>query len=389
MRFLQTMGKGKDGYALATVLAAVTVCTLLVASVVKVSMQRCYSVNKLGDKAKAITYSEAGLDYAYSILSADFSKRTDGTLFPSSSYGNGSYAITLSDVTSNSVLVTCVGYCGSASNVSAISVRNYTVQSAEEDYDDSSEAWDYAVFTGGGISWNGSGTFDGGGAMLHSSQAFLLSGSGYVNADVYSPEEIELKGNACELDGNATAPSIIDKKNNITGTPTEEEVASITFPEIDLTPYYQEALANGMVYDGDQSWSYGSDYTPEGGIIWVNGSVNLSGSGTLNACIISTGDLKSSLSGGVTQYSTYPALVSRDGSIKISSQGDYVGLIYTKSGDFSMSGGGSITGQIMVAGDMAKSGNSDAISFVNSAPTPPGGSESEDEDVIGISAWEK
>ncbi|MFC1467378.1 hypothetical protein ACFLQY_01610 [Verrucomicrobiota bacterium] len=388
MKTMRAIEHRKGGYALATVLAAVSVSTLLVVGVVKYSMQRCHSVKMIGDRAKAIVYSEAGLDYAYSVLRKDFSKRYDGS-FPKADYGIGSYDITLSNVNSNSVLVTCVGYCGIASNVAAISVRNYTETVAAEENDDASEAWEYAVFTGGQVSWSGSGTYNGSGTKMHSSQPFVLTGSGQVDADVYSPYQIELKGNACGLDGNATAPAIDGKTQNITGVQSREPVDPIDFPDIDLIPYYQEALAHGQVYDGAPVIPASGTYSPPGGILWVNGPLTLSGQVTINGCVIATGDINSSLSGGMTRYGDYPTLISRDGDVKITSQGDYEGLLYVPNGDFSMSGGGMIAGQIMVAGNMYKSGNSDAFTFINSAPIPPGGSEAEDQDVIGISGWER
>lgn len=385
MKKVDAINIRKDGFALATVLVAIFVSTLMVTGLVNYSVQRSYSARKMGDRAKAITYSEAGLDYAYSLISKDFDLRSDADSFPATTYAEGSYEFVFSSVTSNSVLVSCIGYCGAASNVSAISILNYTETFGASE----SEAWDYAVFSGGQIGWSGSGTFNGGGVKLHSGQPFLLSGSGYINADIYSPHEIKLQGNAAVLDGDAVAPDIIDNKGNITGTSTEAAVDPIPFPSVDLTPYYQEALAESQVYNGDQSFDLSTIGSVPGGIIWVNGAVTLNGSGSASVCIIATGDIKSSASGTLTQYSTYPTLVSRDGDIKISSQGDYEGLIYVPSGDFAMSGSGTIAGQLMIAGNMDKSGVSSAFSFVTSAPTPPGSSESEDEDVIGISGWEK
>jgi Tfp pilus assembly protein PilX len=381
----------KGGFALATVLAGIFVSTLLVTGVVKYSMQRAYSASKMGDRAKAITYSEAGLDYAYSKISKDFELRNDVSAFPATTYGEGSYEIILSNSTNDYVLVSCVGYCGTASNVAAISVRNYTDNSGDSDLTDGSEAWGYAVFTGGSVSWTGSGTYAGAtNVMVHSNQAIELSGSGEIGADVFSVSSISVSGNA-HIYGNATATDGVSaqKTTSITGTSITDPVSKITFPEIEMTPYYDEAVANGQVSTSVPSWLTTGDGSPSGGIIWIEGDAKLNIKGTISACIIATGSIVSVGKGTIKNYESYPTLVSLTGDISISGQGDYEGLVYAKTGGFSMSGSGMISGQIVVAGEVSKSGNSDAFSFVNSAPIPPDSSDSADEDVIGISGWEK
>ena len=84
-------------------------------------------------------------------------------------------------------------------------------------------------------------------------------------------------------------------------------------------------------------------------------------------------------------------LASRDKDIKNTSSGLIQGLIYTKVGDLEMSANGRVQGQIIVNGDIRKTGCSGVLVYGRSYPTPPGGGGGvgDGEDLIGVSAWQK
>lgn len=376
---------GKKGFALTLVLSAVALGTIAVTGVVKYSSQRAHSARRLGDQSKAIAYSEAGLDWAYAQIQTNFALRTNSSAFPSANYGDGSYEISLSHVTSNSVLVTCVGYCNGVSNTAAVTIRDYSQTLEPEPEDNSELAWNFAAFSKGMVNWSGCGTFSGSGTQIYSDQPFVIKGSGYINADVFSTVEIEQQGNA-EIDGNITAPSLdIQKSSKISGTQTADAVEPIAFPTLNLQPY----LDHATVINGDLHIKPSTFTAPSDGILWVNGKVTISGPGTLNCCIIATDDIISSASGTISGYGTYPTFVSINGDIAISAQADYNGLLFAQTGDFAMSGSGTITGQIMVAGNMSKSGCSSAFSFVQSIPVPPDADTPDAEAKIDVAAYEQ
>ena len=73
----------------------------------------------------------------------------------------------------------------------------------------------------------------------------------------------------------------------VTGSESEQAVPLVDIPDIDLTPYYNWANAHGEVRNGFTM--SGGTYTPNGGVLWVNGSVTLSSSYTFNVGEIAEG----------------------------------------------------------------------------------------------------
>ena len=127
-------------------------------------------------------------------------------------------------------------------------------------------------------------------------------------------------------------------------------------------------------------------------MLWVNGSVNIAGNVTVEGCIIATGDIKLAGNGNQTKVENLPAVISRDGTITISGNSSYHGLIYAKNGSYKGSGNGSITGSIIINGTFQTSGNFSALIYENSTP-PEGGPGSTDsgttEDRVHVMAWQR
>ena len=143
-------------------------------------------------------------------------------------------------------------------------------------------------------------------------------------------------------------------------------------PEIDLTPWYEEAYANGEVHEG---FSISSSYTPNGGILWVNGDVHLSGGPgtTFNGQIIATGNVAISGQVNINAPEGGFAIACQDGDIQITTSGTIRGLVYCKTGDYKQTANGNLEGQIIVKGCIEKGGNSDVVVFGRCVPIIPGG----------------
>jgi hypothetical protein len=204
---------------------------------------------------------------------------------------------------------------------------------------------------------------------------------------------ISLVGNAT-ITGAGSAPSI--SGSNI-GTPMVGPVPVVPVPNIDLTPYYNAALAKGQVYNGAKSIS--GNVSPNGGIMWVNGSLNI-GNGVYNGCFIATGgvELKTTGNGTITMTNStdYPLLVSRDASILIKQAKTFTfdGLIYAKTGNFDKQGNGDVFGRgaIIAAGNVSKNGGWSGLIFSDPTPAYPGtGGSSPDLNTANrviITAWQ-
>jgi len=220
-----------------------------------------------------------------------------------------------------------------------------------------------------------------------------MTGSKKVIGDISSCERIWLVGST-KITGDAAAPTLTYSGTAISGTKTVGPVTAVTIPDIDLTPYYNQALANGQVYAGNQHFSGSDDLAPAGGVMWVNGDLRVSGSGQLIGCFIATGDIDITGSGDQVQVEKYPAFVSRDGDIDISGSGKSHGLIYVRVGDFDKTGSGDHTGSIICNAAFDAAGSWCTVVYEDSTPVAPGGGGgggggSTPADNIGVSAWQK
>ncbi len=400
----------KGGFALLVVLLFIAAISTFLAMLSFSSSQRAFTSRHLTQQIKATAMAEAGCEYGYAILSTDWASRYDSSKFSSfsdpsgqpgsktsmsakpsysfsSSQDGASYNITVDTIGDSSALVTTTGTCGSVSAESIVSVQNLGGASDNGEVLDN-EAFSYGILCGKEIHFTGCGTITTpGGTKIHSNGAMILSGTAGAGANLSSSILVELKGNAKAL-GDVTAKEVIYKKAlAIGGTVTQTQVANVAIPDIDLTPYYNWALDHGEVHNG---FSTSSSYTPNGGILWVNGDVMCSGGPgtTINGSIIATGQIHISGQVNVTPSTCAFGLAARDGEIQVTSTGTLRGLIYCKKSNFHMTANGTVIGQIIVNGDIEKAGNSDILSdFEQNVPSPPGSSVTTD--YIAIAAWQK
>jgi hypothetical protein len=234
--------------------------------------------------------------------------------------------------------------------------------------------YDNGICAGGDITWTGSGSCNCGTAAIHCNGSYSMSGSSKITANIFACGGLTRTGSS-DIYGDVHAPTVSQSGSGIiSGTIDIGPVDNIEIPVLDLTPYYEHALANGEVYGSDVHYSGSSDHTVPGDIMWVDGTFKRSGSGDFIGCVIATGDVTFSGSGDCKKVENYPLMVSRDGDIKYSGSGDCEGLFFALNGKFTKSGSGDVTGSIICKGDFKKSGSWNLLSYVESIPVPPGGS---------------
>jgi hypothetical protein len=388
---MNTQTQNKKGFALFTVLFIIAAISVMLGTLVFIGSQRAFTAKRLVNKVKALAYAEAGIDYAYSILSMDFEDRTNSSLFALSStnasgksiYGDGSFDITLTPVSNKYVIVTSVGECGNAMVTAEILVDDENAGSGGNTPADYSnmEGFNYAILSGGTFDFGGSGTVGTIGAKLHSNSPLNNKGSAKTEVDISSHTTISI-GNNKTITGDVTTPDPdwTTSKITITGTATTKAVPAVTIPDIDLTPYFLWAKKNKQVYSSGDTLPQ----NPAGGVIWVDGDLTLSSGGSINGSIIATGDIH--ISGGssmdVSSTTTAFALASRDGDVTITTSGTLKGLVYVKNGDYSQTANGRLEGQLIVNGNIKKGGNSDIVFFKRSVPSDPDPASTDP-----VSAW--
>jgi cytoskeletal protein CcmA (bactofilin family) len=374
-------------------MSVVLTVSLLLGTLASIGAQRVYVTRRHIHRTKAQAIAEAGIDYAYSVLQTNFAQRTNAAAFPPTAFAGGTFDVTVVPVSNDVAIIYSAGQFGVAAADVAADARDYGVGVGGPGGAPIDPAvFDFAVLCGGTFDFGGCGTVTStnGTVLFHANGEIAIKGSADVDLDIESSVLISI-GNNHVLGGDVTAPELDYNPDNVTiaGDATEEPVPLVTIPDIDLTPYYNWALAHGEVKNG---WTTSSSYTPNGGIVWVNGNVQISSYAVINGTIIATGDIHISGTADVRAGDTAFSLVSRDGSIQNTSSGTIEGLIYVKTGNYDQTANGTMIGQLIVGGNIKKGGNSDIIVFKRIVPAPPDmgpGGPGSGTSIIGISAWSK
>jgi len=394
----------QDGYALFVVIVVILTISTLLGVMHSVGVQRAFMAHKLSNRAQALATAENGLARVYTVLAADFNSRTNPAAFPPGVEGNGTYTATVTPISNNTAVVRVSGTVEGETVDVIVDVLQF------KEGQDVYTTWDpdpfrTLIFAGKSMKWKAkskkAGELNVINGRLHANKKVTIEGDNVsIAADITSSGKVELK-KKCTVVGDVTAAEItIGSDCRITGTSTEAVVPYMSVPQIDLTPYYAEALRNGQVITGDLKIKKGEvvNINPPGGILWVNGKVDIQGDGVINGCIISTGDLK--IKGTVTQtkYGEYPALVSRDKKIEINGNGTFHGLVYAPKGDVKfkkskkdvLADNGSFTGSIVAGKNVHAEGGWSFMFQEDSSPDYPDGSEFQSTwDVVYVAAWQQ
>ncbi len=381
----------KSGAALFTVLFVILIVTAIVGTAVSTGINKTFMARKLADRAKATAIAEAGAEWAYSVLRTNFAARSNSAAFPSASYGGGEYELSVKPVDDEIAVVFSTGTVGHASAEVVIDVRNYGGGGSDPwDNPNDMDAFDYAVVCGGSFRFAGCGNISStnGRAKIHANGDLTVTGD--AGADVDLSSSTSIKTGKVEIDGSLTAPSLdVHKKADISDGQSEEAVSPVEIPQIDLTPWATYAQENGTYFD-QANWSPPTHpYTPPGGVVYVTGDVSITHD--FNGTIIANGKVKLSGTANIDAAGTFAA-VSRDGDVDNTSSGVIKGTIYCKTGGYKQTANGRHEGQLIVNGDIRKGGCSDVIVYEGAVISPPGddsGTGAANEDIIGVSAWQK
>ncbi|HSR87714.1 MAG TPA: hypothetical protein VLL07_02075, partial [Pontiella sp.] len=313
------------------------------------------------------------------------------TLNPPSStsiYGDGSFEITLTPISNRYVIVNSTGKCGNAVREAEVVVEDIYAGSGGTEAPDysSMEGFNYAILSGGQFNFQGSG-YVSGSQKMHSNSAIEINGSAQTEINISSTTSIKVGNNTIE--GSITAPSMkVHPHADITGGSSLATVPPVSIPDIDLTPYFNWANDHGEVYVGDFSTS--SSYSPNGGIMYVIGDVEISSHAVISGSIIATGNIKITGGAQIQPTTSVFAMATESGNLENTSTGSLEGLVYSKKGNYKQTANGFVKGQIIVGGDVQKGGNSDILIYSQSIPTPPGGiSVTPTKSLPLISAWQK
>ncbi len=371
------------GFALASVLSIIAALMISFAALSYMGGQRAFTAKRMINRTKAMAYAEAGIEYAYSKLAIDFALRDDLDSFSlnggsintegamENNFGDGSFALTLSSVTNRFCIVTSEGKCGGQAFTAEIIAEDFNAgmggSTPPRDYT-GMEGFNYPILSNGEFSSNGDVTIN----------------PGTGNALIHSNGDMDLtKKQADNAANTMTTSGEFTKKTAANGS---EGAPPVSIPDIDLTPYENEAEANGMVINV-------GDSIPDpvvGGILVIRGSGSMTISANISATIIAEGDIN--VKGSTSPGAGYAlGLVSKNGDIIMNGNGTMDGLIYTETGNFIMHGTPTFHGQLIINGTTIFGGTPDAFVFQKSILTPPGtdGTTTPYVQDVKISGWQK
>lgn len=380
----------RNGSALLTVVGIVFLIAIVAASMVAMGRQQIFAAAHLRDYVKAQMIAEAGANQAYNVMKTNFAARLDPNNFPATDFDGGRYDATVESVSSNKASITSTGLYGSATAMVKVDIQNFPSITSNGAPVQGVDPFGFSVLSGGDLGWAGNSDMEMSNGWLHCNGAYSANGNNIVRGNVASHIGITMIGGAT-ITGYGNAPSI---SGGSIAHPNLGGVPLVPVPSIDLTPYYNAALANKQVYSSGKSIS--GTVTPPGGIMWVNGSMTV-GNGTFTGCFIATGgiELQTTSTDSITfkKVNQYPVLASRDGSITIKQAKlfSFEGLIYCKTGSFDKQGNGDVygVGSIIAAGNVTKNGGWSGLIYSDPTPIPPGGSNVSSRDKVIIMAWQQ
>lgn len=292
---------------------------------------------------RALYVAEAGLQKAMWYLVTPSSQGGQGTSWRTTgvteSYSLGQYTFSILDSGVDEAIIASTGEVLSATRFISQKVSLISFPSA----------FDYAIFSNSEINATGSvlitGDIFGNGDTNFGGSAQLVDGS------VYHPPGYEVDG---APDGGVPDPLP-------------------TMPSLDTSSYDSEISIAEGVASGDVN--YTSDIYLNGGTVYVNGDVNISGTGTIYGpgAIVATGNIN--ISGTLTSNDSGINFISGDsmnlsgsstipdstfyssGSINVSGSGRFIGGSFLTNGDINMSGSPSIQGIVYSGGTTTITGD--------------------------------
>lgn len=386
MRTAQQNNARRRGSAMTSAIVLTVVITGLVVVGLSASLQRSFSASKLSNRMRAMSIAEAGANVTYARLTKEFDLAKNPDNFPETAFGEGAYDVSVKLVAANLAVIYSKGTYKNADGEVILEVRRYSDAAGVPP---AIGGYLYTILSGGDMTWGGNGLTDvGSDGRVHTNAKFLMNGTVIMKGgDLSACTQIDSVGTT-EIRGDTFSPAYKRKSPaNVTGTVTTDTVAPVDIPAIDFTPYYNWALKNGQVYNGNLLIPTGS-VKPAGGVMWVNGDLKLTTNDPIEGCFIATGSIDIAGHCNHAKVGLLPALMSRDGDIDISGNGNYHGLIYCKTGQFEKTGNGIIRGSIICQGEFVRNGGPDIYAYENSTPVPPG-TVTNAGDIVSVEAWQK
>lgn len=367
--------RNPNGSVFITTIISTFLMTLMGAYAYQMATQDLHFVHRMEKAAQAHQLAEAGLARALSLIASvsgsNFTTAINtASNFPVTSLGPGTYDASTT-TSGGRVLVSSTGTVDDVEQTVSAEVSVPSISTL-----------DYAIA--------------GGSSSAHTIDSGTGQSPGNITGNIYMGGPLTLdgpsSGGSLVITGSVTSLSTVttNASATVSGTTTQNSTTSGTFPTVDFSYYQTIATTNSLYFNGNKTYSSGQiPAAPTGGVIFVNGNLTIQGTQSTTACIIATGNITFSKTGNtypkttVTKYSTYPALMTQNGSISYTSNGNggaylrVTGLIYSGNG-FSVSSGNhdeiTVTGNVIAKGVVSTAGMTaqNALTVTYASQSPPG-----------------
>lgn len=300
--------------------------------------QDVFMARYIRDSSEAELIAEAGLNTAIATVATSFSNKNNAALFPLTTFGDGTYDVTVVQ-SGGRVLLSSAGVVRGVTRVVSAEVENLT-----------SPSLNYAISSG--ININASGKIDITGG-IHSNQNANLNGGPMVIHD----------------DGALSAVKFVHITGDVTYGSITESAPEVSIVTPNFTYYKNLAQTGGKYYSGNLNLS-GSGAIASGtnGIVYVNNVANISGNYTLNGCLIAK---NINISGTITQTKVgeYPAFMSSQ-NLSISGNINAHGLMYAGQNG-NINANGTIIGILTAASNNINLSSSGGLNVIFESENPP------------------
>lgn len=347
----------KAGSALVIVMCFSAILLLTGIALHRMSTQLAFTVGNFRKGAQALAVAEAGVSDALDKLSSDFETYKSSTT--SNNLADGSYVVTVTTNGKTGAIIASAGtYAGT------------TRETVLETLGTWQSAWDTNLFSNYGI--------------LSDGNSELSGGDGEVKASMYANGSTAIKPNVT-VQYSVYAVGIIDNKGTVGGS-TNANASEVEIPTFSFEYYKNLAQADGLYYNADKDFK-NATYSPNNGIIFVEGNVTVFNSATIGGAIIASGNIN--ILGGTFSNPAgtgLPSLLSA-GNIDINGgHKTFNGFIYA-DGNVDIKGDNTIYGGIIADGNVAVQGN--WTIYPGDGTIPPGINPAEGGSVtrIRIGAW--
>lgn len=290
-------------------------------------------------RAKAFYTAEAGINKAIWYLATPVGSggmgeawRTTGS---SESFGEGIYYFSVLDgPSSGSILIIATGEVNGITR---------TIQQILSGGSSSTASFDYAVYANSNLN---------------------LNGAGGINGPTFAAGNITLTG-ATSINGDVTIMEGSTYRKNGVNQPATVTTTQPPMPEIDTAPYDELLTQAAAQPAGNMTISGAGTYNLNGGTLYVNGNLTVSGARRIagGGTIVVTGNYSQSGAGNIDSNTTI--ITGNNLSITGSNVVNSGGVLFSKN-NITLSGAGDITGSVIAMNAVNASGAGRTIGLVYS-----------------------